>query len=420
MIEKDDIPENWQLTSLGEFIESNGDFLTDGDWIESDDMNEDGEIGIVQLGQIKRGSLLLDDVSKYITEKWAKENNCTVARGGDIVISRMSPVLGGAIVPEYADDFVVPVDAMIARGLDSPTREFLLYYLNSPYSVQFGENMSKGATRTRVSQSDARELPVPVPPLDEQEHIVEGVKEKLERVERLDKSVENISRLSNEYDQSLVLSLMTGGIEKQPSVPPESDDVPEDWEVVNIKDVAQVETGGTPKTSIDEYWDGGITWIRVSDMPDGMYVSESEDKITQKGLKEGSCSLIPEGGVVLSTRATIGEVAIADKKLATNQGFKSIIPESELDSKYLAYYLDSITKYLQSLGKGATYDEINKGQVQNINIPLPPLEQQEKIMERVQSFDSERLRVAVESVDELFDEYRESVLSYAFQGKVGY
>jgi type I restriction enzyme S subunit len=151
-----------------------------------------------------------------------------------------------------------------------------------------------------------------------------------------------------------------------------------------------------------------------------MYVSESKDKITQESLREGSCSLIQKGGVVLSTRATIGEVAIADEKMATNQGFKSIIPESNLEPEYLAYYLDSITDYLESLGRGATYDEINKTQVQNIQIPLPPSGRQKEIVEKIESFDSERLRVAVESVGDLFSEYRESILSYAFQGKMEY
>jgi type I restriction enzyme S subunit len=236
----------------------------------------------------------------------------------------------------------------------------------------------------------------------------------------LEKSVENIGRLSEEYDQSLVLSLMSGGVDKQTSISPENSDIPEDWDVVKIEDVAQVETGGTPKTSVDEYWGGDITWIRVSDMPEDMYVSDSEDKITETGLKEGSCSLIDEGGVVLSTRATIGEVAVANKKLATNQGFKSMIPKTELNSKYLAYYLDSITPYLESLGKGATYDEINKGQVQNIRIPLPPIAEQENIVNKIESFDSEKLRIAVESVEDLFIEYKNSILSHAFKGQIDY
>lgn len=293
-------------------------------------------------------------------------------------------------------------------------RMYLFYYLKH-YNF---DHLKTGGTRPKLTQTNMKKVKIPVPPLDEQERIVEAVEERLERVERLKKSVENVSRLAQEYDESLVLSLMSGGVESQASIPPKGSDLPDNWKVVKMKDVSRVETGGTPKTSVDEYWGGDITWIRVSDMPEGIYVADSDDKITEKGLHEGSCSLIEEGGVVLSTRATIGEVAIAKEELATNQGFKSIIPESNLKSKYLAYYLDSITDYLESLGKGATYDEINKTQIQNLKIPLPPVEKQERIISRIESFDSERLRLAVDSVDELFSEYEESVLSYAFRGEI--
>lgn len=200
-------------------------------------------------------------------------------------------------------------------------------------------------------------------------------------------------------------------------IPPKQETLPDGWDLVKLKDVSRVETGGTPKTDIEEYWGGDITWLRVSDVDEKMYVTDSEDKITKRGMKEGSCSLIPKGGVVLSTRATIGKVAIAGEDLATNQGFKSVIPNQEiLDSKYLAYYLDSITEYLESLGKGATYDEINKTQVQNLEIPLPPIETQKQIVNEIENQNEEKVRKSVESVQQLFSEYMDSLSIHAFQG----
>jgi type I restriction enzyme S subunit len=370
--------------------------------VELDDIQKDAG-GIINV-QKKEGSDIGSNKREFTDEH--------------ILYCKLRPYLNKVVKPDFSG--IATSELLVFEPKKDITYEYLYQFLSSPTVRDQAEFIMKGANQPRVSKGELLDFNIPVPPLDEQEQIVEAVEERLERVEQLEKSVENVGRLADEYDESLVLSLMSGGVKEQPSVPPKNSNVPEEWEVVNIKDVSQVETGGTPKTGVDEYWDGDITWIRVSDMPESMYVSDSEDKITETGLREGSCSLIPEGGVILSTRATIGEVAIADEEMATNQGFKSIIPESKLESKYLAYYLDSTTEYLKSLGKGATYDEVNKSQVQNIKVPLPPRKKQNEIIDKIESFDSERLRVAVESVGDLFNEYRDSVLSHAFQNKINY
>lgn len=412
MINQTDFPDDWLVKTLADVVVNakNGgtpETSTDEYW--------DGCIEWLSSGEIFGKEV--HSAEKRITERGLKESSAKmfpkdsvlVAMYGDGDTKGRSVINRSEMSGNQAICCLVPKEEILSE-------EYLLYYLKSiKHDLR---ELARGAGQDNLNQGLIIEQKIPIPPLDEQEQIVEVVEERLERVERLEKSVNNINILSQEYDESVILSLMSGGIETQALVPPESSNLPNEWDIVNIKDVAQVETGGTPKTSVDEYWGGDITWIRVSDMPEGMYVSESEDKITETGLREGSCSLIDEGGVVLSTRATIGKVAIADEEIATNQGFKSIIPESKLESEYLAYYLDSVTEYLESLGKGATYDEINKTQVQNIEIPLPPSEEQKRIVDRIESFDSEIIRVAVESVGDLFTEYRNSVLSHAFQGRI--
>ncbi|MCP2015928.1 type I restriction enzyme S subunit [Deinococcus sp. HSC-46F16] len=154
------------------------------------------------------------------------------------------------------------------------------------------------------------------------------------------------------------------------------------WERVRLGDIATVVSGATPKTGVDEYWDGDIAWATPKDLS-GLgrkYISETESYITEKGYKSCSTILLPPNSVLLSSRAPIGHVAINAIPMATNQGFKSLIPkQGALDASYLYHWLKSQTSYLNSLGRGATFKEVSKTIVEDIEIPLPPLPVQQRI-----------------------------------------
>lgn len=153
------------------------------------------------------------------------------------------------------------------------------------------------------------------------------------------------------------------------------------WPMVRLGDVCAVVSGGTPKTSVAEYWDGDIPWVTPADLSKlkGLEVSVGERSITQRGVDKSSAVLLPAGSVVLSSRAPIGYVAIAQVPVATNQGCKSFIPSPDIDARYLAHYLLSQKDVLQSLGTGATFKELSKTRAADIRIPLPPLDEQRRI-----------------------------------------
>ncbi|MGV0350641.1 restriction endonuclease subunit S [Corynebacterium guaraldiae] len=154
-----------------------------------------------------------------------------------------------------------------------------------------------------------------------------------------------------------------------------------DWPMVRLGDVCEVVSGGTPKTSVEEYWGGEIPWVTPADLSKlkGLEISSGERAITQRGVDKSSAVLLPAGSVVLSSRAPIGYVAIAQVPMTTNQGCKSFIPSSEIDARYLAHYLLSQKDALQSLGTGATFKELSKTRAADIRIPFPPLDEQRRI-----------------------------------------
>lgn len=151
---------------------------------------------------------------------------------------------------------------------------------------------------------------------------------------------------------------------------------------VKLVDVARIVSGGTPKTSVEEYWDGEILWATPKDLSGliGVEIDTTPRKITDAGLRSCGAELLPANSVLFSSRAPIGLLAINTAPMSTNQGFKSFVPDaSRLDSRYLYRWLEFEREWLQSLGVGATFKEVSKATMSRVEIPLPPLPEQRRI-----------------------------------------
>lgn len=146
-----------------------------------------------------------------------------------------------------------------------------------------------------------------------------------------------------------------------------------------LGDICEIVTGATPKTNIKEFWDGDINWITPAELTEDTYIiNESLRKITTEGVEKTGLKSFPKGTVILSSRAPIGKVAIAGCEMYCNQGFKNLVCSKQINNHFLYWYLKGHKEYLNSLGRGATFKEISKAIVENIEICLPTLEKQEK------------------------------------------
>ena len=164
------------------------------------------------------------------------------------------------------------------------------------------------------------------------------------------------------------------------------------WPTVPVAKVARVVGGSTPKTTVQEYWGGTILWATPKDLSelDGKLISDTPRKITDAGLRSCAAEILPANSVLFSSRAPIGHVAINTVPMATNQGFKSFIPNPDLDPHFLYWWLDANREKLQALGTGATFREVSKAVVERINIPLPSLDEQRRIAEILDQSDALR------------------------------
>lgn len=181
-----------------------------------------------------------------------------------------------------------------------------------------------------------------------------------------------------------------GKAKKQKPLPPVSTDeqafvLPESWTWVRVSQIGSVIGGGTPKTTVGSYWDGDTPWITPADLGrlPGRYVSGGSRTITAKGLSESSARLLPARSVVMSSRAPIGHLAIAEEALATNQGCKSIALHMPTQAEYVYFALLSSVAMISKLGTGTTFKEISGSTFGTVPIPFPPLAEQERIVAKL-------------------------------------
>ena len=154
-----------------------------------------------------------------------------------------------------------------------------------------------------------------------------------------------------------------------------------DWEIKKLGDVCEIIGGTTPSTTNKSYWDGTEKWITPAEIDiNKKYVYDSVRHITKEAVKACSLQLQPKGTVIFTSRAPIGKVAISEMEFYCNQGFKNFVCSERILNEYLYYFLIGNVDYLNSIGKGTTFKEISKTTVSQVEIPLPPLEEQKRIV----------------------------------------
>lgn len=147
-----------------------------------------------------------------------------------------------------------------------------------------------------------------------------------------------------------------------------------------LGDVCAITTGGTPARTRRDFFGGGIPWVKIGDMVDGV-VCTTEETISQAGIEGSSAKLFSRGTVLVSIFATIGRTAILEIDAATNQAIAGITPHDSLDSAYLRYFLDSKHSELNALARGVAQPNINQKILKSLRIPLPPMAEQRRLVD---------------------------------------
>jgi len=269
---------------------------------------------------------------------------------------------------------------------------------------------SDKAIQKSLNNDDIANLEIPLPPLPIQQKIVKI----LDTIQGAVEIQEKIIEKTKELKKSLMAELFKYGAPSfrkgRKLKKTEIGEIPDDWEVVRIKDIGSVITGTTPPTSVKEFWDGEIPFVTPSDFEnDSVYVYQTERKVTKAGAQKGR--IIPKDSIlVVCIGSTLGKIALSYEECITNQQINAIICENfNINPFFVYYFLLKNQGLLKAYAGTTTKPIVKKSLFEIFSIPLPPLPEQQEITEILQTIDQ---KIEIEKKKkELYEELFKTMLN---------
>lgn len=399
-------------------------------------MRAGGEVGELPLMSVSISSGVRRRDPTDLATRAASEDlsNYKVCRSGDLVINRMRAFQGAlGIAPE--DGVVSPDYAVLRISAEVDTR-WLNYHLTSSVTVSRLASLVRGIggieagnVRTpRLNINDLLTLAVPRISKDQQCVIADYLDRETARIDTLIEEQRRLIEMLHERRQALRVHVALHGTEPVSEIDsplPWATRLPAHWAVVPLTSVARLESGHTPSRSREDWWqDCYIPWVSLHDvgtMRNAKYLLDTAQQISDEGIANSSARILPAETVVLSRDATVGRTAIMGAPMATSQHFAAWVCEDSLDPEYLwALFQDAMQPFFDSFQNGSTIRTIGMGDLKAFRIPLPPLDEQQKIVrhldERTVNIDA--LISESERFIELSRERRSALITAAVTGQI--
>jgi type I restriction enzyme S subunit len=321
---------------------------------------------IVKNGRINTPNefIALEDYEKWMTRG--------IPQKGDVVMTTEAPL--GEVAQLCFDGKVALAQRIITmRGkVNVLDNGFLKYMLQSPLMQHRIHSRSSGTTVIGIKSSELKKIPIPVPPIDIQKKIASilgSIDEKIELNLKMNETLEEMAMTLYKH-----WFVDFGPFQDGEFVESELGMIPEGWECIEIGEAVSVLGGGTPKTSVKEYWENGdINWFSPTDLTTqkSLFISKSSKKITKLGLEKSSAKLFPPYCVMMTSRATIGEISINREEACTNQGFITLIPNETFTMYQLYFWLKTNMDLILSIANGSTFKEVSKTNFKKLKILKP-------------------------------------------------
>jgi type I restriction enzyme S subunit len=362
------IPVDWEVISLRDVSEINM-----GQSPPSEDCNEKEEGLPFYQGNAEFGS-------KYPSPKKWCEKPKKIADEGDILISVRAPV---------GEINIAPHKCCIGRGLAAITAKSIysqfLYHLLF-LRRKYLQKISQGSTFEAINSKELSDLLIFLPAVKEQKKIAEILTTLDAAIEKTDQIIEK----TKEVKKGLMQKLLTCGIGHKKFKKTEIGEIPEEWEVIRLKDITQnFYNGGTPDTKNKDYWDGNIPWITGADFED-QKIKQFRRYITDEGVKNSATNVVPKGNLLVVTRTGVGKLAIAPFDIAISQDITGVILNLEkVLPQYIYWYLGYKSTRLRSIIQGTSINGLLREDLEIFPIVLPKIDEQKQIAEILSSIDEE-------------------------------
>ena len=422
-----DIPDNWEWARLEDISTFMSGFTYKSRFYVKSASNQ-----VIRLGNVKNDHLILDNKQVFIDDKYANETNAYKIREGNILFT----MTGTRKKRDYFFTLLVNKKDVSKRNLYlnqrvgclnhifSVNKKWLNYILKSQTILdEVFINETGTANQGNIGSAKTMRIVLPIPPLEEQKRIVAKIEKLMPLVDEYAESYNRLQKIDNEFEdklkQSVLQYAMEGKLVKQnPSDEPASElikkienekaelvkegkikkskklpaitddekpfDIPDSWEWIRLGNIGDWGAGATPSRQHPEYYGGDVLWLKTGDLNDGV-IQDTSEKITEAGVANSSVKVNQPGNILIAMYgATIGKLGIVGKTLVTNQACCGCTPFKGIYNLYLFYYLLSARNRLIELGSGGAQPNISKTKIENFIFPLPPLEEQKRIVTKIE------------------------------------
>ena len=378
------------------------------------------DLDTVGLSDVEQGTGKL----KEIGEEESVSGKGVKFYPGDVLFGKLRPYLTKGFI---ADSKGVASSEFLVLEPKSFTPEFLLNLLLSKEFIDKVNASTYGAKMPRASWDFIGDMDVPCPAIDIQTRVVDYINNIVPDVEQTVLELEQFQSTAKERAAKRREDLVTGGLgsgEKVDSGVGWIGEIPEHWDVVRTRFVAELHSGHTPSKSNDEYWeDTDIPWVSLADsdrIRHNDYISETEKYTNEKGLANSSAHILPKGTVVFTRDATVGLCSIIDQPMAVSQHIVGWVCGPRILPKYLLNVLKSMDQEYDRLTRGSTISTIGMHDIEGFKTPLPPLEEQREIVDHIET-ETDRLGELIDRVEEtvgLLEEKRQALITAAVTGQI--
>jgi type I restriction enzyme S subunit len=309
----------------------------------------------------------------------AKYKGGSKFRNGDTLLARITPCLenGKTAKVTILDNDEIgygSTEFIVMRGKVNKTDDDFIYYLSiSPVFRDIAIKSMVGTSgRQRVQQDILENIRMPIPGVCEQKTIAATLScldDKIELNNRINKTLEEMA-------QAIFKSWFVDfePFQNGEFIDSELGKIPKGWRVGTVKDLGDVVGGSTPSKSCTTYYTKRcIPWVTPKDLSNNKnkFIFRGSIDITPLGFEKSGVKLMPKGTVLFSSRAPIGYMAIAMNNITTNQGFKSVVPKSDIGTEYVYYFLRNSIGMIESRASGTTFKEVSGSVMKQIPALIP-------------------------------------------------
>ena len=252
---------------------------------------------------------------------------------------------------------------------------FLYYSLRTRKHELLSLGSATGVRTPILNKSAFCQTKIVVPPLPIQQRIAGILSAYDELIENSQRRIKILESMARGLYREWFVHFRFPGHENHPRVASTLGEIPEGWEVKTVADAFAVSGGGTPSRKEEDFWKNGtIQWYSPTDLTraGAMFIDDSSDHITDRGLAQSSARMFPERCVMLTSRATIGAISINTQPACTNQGFITCLPNERVPLYVLFHWLTENVPTFQRMASGATFKEISRGVFKTIDFLQPP------------------------------------------------